>query len=72
MSVLKSLEEHNRQILDYYAEQEELRRKGRANGIACPECGKELVDNIEITLMSNPPQKQIWCPNCNYKGTRYC
>lgn len=41
------------------------------NGIACPECGKELVDsqpNAELT--SYPPQKNVKCPSCGWKGYR--
>ncbi len=41
------------------------------NGIACPECGKELWDSCpSITLTSNPPQRNIHCVNCGYKGYR--
>lgn len=41
------------------------------NGIACPNCGKELYDsNPNIKLTSNPPQKHIHCESCNYKGHR--
>lgn len=45
------------------------------NGIACPKCGCELYDtNPNITLTSNPPQKNTHCSNekCDYKGYRYC
>jgi DNA-directed RNA polymerase subunit RPC12/RpoP len=41
------------------------------NGIACPECGGELVDSEpNTTLTSNPPQKRIHCPACSYSGLR--
>jgi DNA-directed RNA polymerase subunit RPC12/RpoP len=41
------------------------------NGIACPECGKEMLDsNPMVTLTSNPPQKNIHCPECSYRGYR--
>jgi DNA-directed RNA polymerase subunit RPC12/RpoP len=43
----------------------------RPNGIACPECGSELMDsNPMLMLASNPPQLNIHCPKCNYKGYR--
>ena len=41
------------------------------NGIECPECGEELWDSDPMTtLTSNPPQKNIYCPACGYKGYR--
>lgn len=43
------------------------------NGIACPSCGKELVDsNPNQMLLTDPPQKQIECGSCEYTGHRYC
>lgn len=41
------------------------------NGIACPNCGEEMMDsNPSVTLSSYPPQKNIHCPKCNYKDFR--
>ena len=41
------------------------------NGIACPQCKTELEDsNPAISLMSNPPQKNIHCPSCGWAGFR--
>ncbi len=41
------------------------------NGIACPECGKELWDTSpDLTLTSHPPQKNVHCPECRYAGYR--
>jgi len=41
------------------------------NGIECPKCGAELFDSFpRIILASNPPQKNIHCDNCGYKGYR--
>ncbi len=43
----------------------------KPNGIACPQCGKELVDtDPHIELMSHPPQKQVLCVACHWTGTR--
>ena len=43
----------------------------KPNGLACPLCGEELIDtNPGIILISNPPQKEIHCSNCAYKGRR--
>lgn len=39
-------------------------------GLACPQCGKELMEfcNAPI-LMSYPPRKNVHC-ECGFKGTR--
>jgi hypothetical protein len=43
----------------------------RPNGIACPECGEELLDsNPNMTLTSNPAKKSIHCSKCKYNGYR--
>ena len=69
---MKSLEQHNedrRRALDNI---KLPRARGpQPNGIACPECGHELVDPYpEATLMSNPPQKSVSCPQCPFTGYR--
>lgn len=44
----------------------------RPNGIACPECGEELFDSQpNVVLTSNPPQKNVHCEKCGYKGYRF-
>ena len=41
------------------------------NGIACPNCGKELVDTCpNVVLDSYPPQKNVNCLACGYRGYR--
>ena len=41
------------------------------NGIQCPECGAELYDsNPACILTSNPPQKNVSCRKCGYRGYR--
>lgn len=40
------------------------------NGIACPNCGKELYDSDYYILTSNPPKKNIHCEECGFKGYR--
>jgi len=48
----------------------------KPNGIACPECGEELIDSTpHIThQFSNtkvyPPEKDVSCPGCGYAGRR--
>lgn len=39
------------------------------NGIKCPQCEEELWDSRPgVALASYPPQKDIHCPKCGYKG----
>ena len=41
------------------------------NGIACPNCGSELLDtNPMVTLTSYPPKKNVNCSECEYVGYR--
>ena len=45
----------------------------RPNGIACPSCGKELVDTSpNMILTSHPPLKNVFCRKCGWSGTRLC
>ena len=62
---LKTLEDHNREKenfgYDLYV------NEPIPNGIACPECGKEMMDsNPYMTLASIPPKKNINCPSCGH------
>lgn len=63
---MKTLEEHE----DEMRKMKEIYVKNR-NGtdIKCPNCGDELkyVDNV--LLLSNPPQKRVYCYNCGYSTT---
>jgi DNA-directed RNA polymerase subunit RPC12/RpoP len=66
---LKSLDEHNSNAwstqVNMYSDDP------RRNGIACPECGNELMDtNPMMTLTSHPAKKNVHCPKCEYKGYR--
>ncbi|HDY66080.1 MAG TPA: hypothetical protein ENH84_07620 [Phycisphaerae bacterium] len=68
---MKTLDEHNTE------RQRELHRAELPNphplpnGIACPTCSEELRDsNPSMTLTSDPPQKNIHCDNCGYRGYR--
>lgn len=65
---LKPLEESDREI------EERWRNMGRPrpNGIACPKCGVELMDSDPgLVMTSAPPQLNVHCPGCGFKGTRY-
>ncbi len=43
----------------------------KGNGIQCPKCNSELLDsNPMLVLTSNPPQKNVHCEKCGYRGYR--
>jgi hypothetical protein len=70
MSQLKTLEQHNaerHQVIQAFA----YNNDPRPNGIACPECGAELLDSEPmVTLTSDPPMKNVHCDKCYYRGYR--
>jgi len=64
---LVSLQEFNRVAMLSY--REEVR--DRPNGIACPTCGKELVDgNPALVTLGSPPTTQVRCKFCWFTGSR--
>ena len=64
---LKSLDEHNTTAWNSSL----YGNTPVPNGIACPNCGEELMDsNPMITLTSYPAQKNTHCPSCDYTGSR--
>jgi hypothetical protein len=66
---LKTLDEHNAEAWSAHQSWADMSKPQR-NGIACPECGKELWDtNPTIILTSNPPKKNVHC-RCGYEGYR--
>jgi len=66
---MKTLLEHNELRRQQHASLNS--NEPRRNGIACPNCGNELLDSSPMfTLTSNPPQKNIHCANCEYVGYR--
>lgn len=43
----------------------------KKNGIACPNCGLEMVDSDpSAVLMSSPPKMRVACESCGYTGFR--
>ena len=67
---LKNLSEHNREKSLQWQWQSAV--NSQPNGIACPECGQELLDtNPDQVLLTAPPQFRVHCSSCDYTGTRY-
>ncbi len=67
---MKTLSEFNREQYEAY-QQTENSMKPHPNGIECPKCKEELWDSASMcTLTSNPPQKNVHCPKCGYRGYR--
>jgi predicted RNA-binding Zn-ribbon protein involved in translation (DUF1610 family) len=69
MRKLKSLEENNKEVTNLFYKLND--NSPRPNGIACPECGEELLDSEpNVVLLSNPVRYNIHCPKCGYAGYR--
>lgn len=65
---MKTIEEHNKTVLDSIT-----RKKQGANktGVKCPNCIEEveLLNSCPgMVLLSNPPQINVHCPVCSYVG----
>ena len=60
---LRSWEEHKK------AEREFYNKRFVESGIACPECGEELLVDRWVVLTSYPPQKAYHCEKCGWHGT---
>lgn len=46
--------------------------KYRSNGFACPDCGRELYDDVSFVLTSVPPQAVVKClgQDCVFTSAR--
>jgi hypothetical protein len=65
---LKTLEEHDSEA--WSTQVNMFSNQPKPNGIACPECGGELMDtNPMVTYTSYPARKSVHC-DCGYKGYR--
>ena len=80
MTELQSLDEYNaarRSIREQISALRAtlLKEPRRMSGIACPECGAELVNTMPWTTFtsldhSKPPEKRVGCPECEFAGFR--
>lgn len=46
------------------------RTEWKANGIACPDCDAEMMDNTTMVYASSPPCVPFKCWVCGYSGVR--
>lgn len=69
---MKTLNDHNSEKLKCYAklDDNEKPNTGVPNGIACPECGKQMLDT-KTMARSYPPKRKVFCPACNYRDWKY-
>lgn len=66
MKQLKTLDGHNRNQAFIHGLSIPI-----ANGIECPKCSMELVDSTPNEILTTyPPQKNVHCPHCDFKGYR--
>lgn len=62
---LKTIEEYNKEKLDCH-------NMKNNTGIACPDCGFELqFTEMNVMLLTNPPQRTVNCSHCGYYRNVY-
>jgi hypothetical protein len=61
MTKLRSIEEHNSEVMEFYNKREHTH-------VQCPICvgEQELLFTDNILRMSNPSQRQVKCEKCGY------
>jgi len=68
---LLPLADYNKVARERYAADRREENLPRLNGLACPDCGAELLDSQPMfQLSSSPPQKNVNCSKCKYVGYR--
>lgn len=62
---LITLEENDRRST------ERVTRMTVPNGVACPECGAEMEDDVSVPmLLTHPPLVSVKCPKCGHGTLR--
>lgn len=61
---MKTVDQHNADAVKMI---EQYRNQRRLAGVACNKCGTEMEFADNMILASNPPQKNVICPNPNCK-----
>lgn len=68
---LLPLADYNKVARERYEADRREKNLPRLNGLACPDCGAELLDSQPLfQLSSSPPQKNVNCSKCKYVGYR--
>lgn len=65
---MKTLIEFNNERSAFY---KALNTYPKKNNIECPKCKGELSDANSCELLSCPPQRDVICESCGYKGYRF-
>jgi hypothetical protein len=69
LSDMKTLADHNREMNEMYRKHYEEMARGKALGIACPECEGELWDLTPAWVnSSNPPSVWGTCDQCGHRA----
>jgi len=67
---MKTLEQYNAERRDAFRGLDATNTP-HANGIECPKCGNELWDSDPMCVLTSiPPQMNVHCPACGYRGYR--
>ena len=71
---LNSLSEHNsNSMTSTFSKRILFNQEPIPNGLACPKCGKELLDTLPNEILTSiPPQKNVGCSSkkCDFTGYR--
>ncbi len=64
--MLKTLDEYNEETWSNFID---MNTYPQPNGIACPKCGKEMMDMDCMILCSYPAKRNVGC-ECGYRDYR--
>lgn len=68
---METLNDFNKKRAEEYYKGRLETNTPKPNGIECPDCGIELFDTPSSTiLLSNPPQKRVFCGTCGFQDFR--
>jgi DNA-directed RNA polymerase subunit M/transcription elongation factor TFIIS len=62
---LKSIDQYNQERGGWARLEEEA--KAKPSGIACPECGAEMLMDMQMMFASHPPQRLVVCQGCKHQ-----
>lgn len=65
---MKTLSEHNKEMRE---RDEFIRRTAHLAGVACDDCGTEMMLRTPgVVNASNPPTQWVDCPHCGKSGLK--